>query len=96
MVKQDGSFVSGCWCIAKAIFLPHPMKCAVVSHLLMAWKVGNVISGMSNIGIGIMDWIIAVHSPFLKSTQSVESRRTVEKKHNFMTRTTISLSTVRT
>ena len=52
-VKHDGSFVSEYWCIAQTIFLPHPRKCDVVSPLLMAWKIGNVISGRSKIGAGI-------------------------------------------
>ena len=41
-VKQDGSFGSESWCIAQTTFLPHSRKCNVVSHLLMASKIGNV------------------------------------------------------
>ena len=36
------NFVSEFWCIAQAIFLPHPRKCDVVAHHLMAWKMVNV------------------------------------------------------
>ena len=28
---------------APAVFLPHPRKCEIVSHLVMAWKSGNAI-----------------------------------------------------
>ena len=82
-MKQDGSFVSESKCIAQAIFLPHPRKCDVVSHLsingMENWQCQ--ISRRSKIEAGVVDGNIAELSPLPKHTQSFESR-SVEKKHN--------------
>ena len=49
-LKHDGALVSassvsvspGVFCQdAQAVFFPHPRKCDVVSHPVMAWKSGN-------------------------------------------------------
>ena len=51
-LKHDGALVSassvsvspGVFCQdAPDAFLPHPRKCEIVSHPVMAWKSGNVI-----------------------------------------------------
>ena len=51
-MKHDRALVSassvsvspGAFCqYAPAIFLPHPRKCEIVSHPVMAWKSGNAI-----------------------------------------------------
>ena len=51
-LKHDGALVSansvsvspGVFCQdAPAVFLPHPRKCEIVSHPVMAWKSGNAI-----------------------------------------------------
>ena len=52
MLKHDGALVSASsvsvspvvFCqYAPAVFLPHPRKCEIVSHPVMAWKSGNAI-----------------------------------------------------
>ena len=52
MLKHDGALVSassvsvspGVFCQdAPAVVLPHPRKCEIVSHPVMAWKSGNAI-----------------------------------------------------
>ena len=78
-LKHDGALVSassvsvspGVFCQdAQTVFLPHPRKCDVVSHPVMAWKSGNATDQRSKIGADIMDGNIAKISPLPKPTQN--------------------------
>ena len=102
-LKHDGALVSassvsvspGVFCQdAQAVFFPHPRKCDVVSHPVMAWKSGNATDreGPRSEQISWMG-ISRSFFPLPKPTQS-STRQSVGKKR--MARTTISLSTVLT
>ena len=102
-LKHDGALVSASSVSvspgvfgqdAQAVFLPHPRKCDVVSHPVMAWKSGNATDreGPRSEQISWMGISRSV-SPLPKPTQS-STRPSVVKKR--MARATISLSTVLT
>ena len=79
---------------AQAVFLPHPRKCDVVSHPVMARESGNAtdLEGPRSEKISWMGISLRLF-PLPKPTQS-STRPSVGKKR--MARTTISLSTVLT
>ena len=97
-LKHDGALVSAssvsvspgvCCQYAPAVFLPHPRKCEIVSHPLMAWKSGNAIDRSRYHG-----WEYREAFSHSRSQPNSSNRPSVEKKR--MTRITISLPTVPT
>ena len=102
-LKHDGALISassvsvspGVFCQdAPAVFLPHPRKCEIVSHPVMAWKSGNAIDREGPRSEQI-SWM-GISRTFFSTPEAMQpnssNRPSVVKKR--MTRITISLSTV--
>ena len=83
-----------CAKIPPVVFLPHPRKCEIVSHPVMAWKSGNAIDREVPRSEQISWMGISRSFSHSRSQPNSSNRPSVVKKR--MTRVTISLSTVLT